>query len=690
MSRNQLDQASSPYLLLHKDNPVHWRSWGPEAFAEAQASNKPILLSIGYTACHWCHVMNHESFKDPETAALMNELFVNIKVDREERPDLDQLYQTAAGQMGHTGGWPLTMFLTPHGEPFLAGGYLPKEERGELPAFKRALQTGADFFRDKPDQVANMNQQVLQSLNSIYARDMRSPQGLPSSTLDSSAIRVGQRFDIFYGGVTGLLKFPSFALTELLWRGYLRSGAAPLQYLVQVTLDGMCLGGIYDHVGGGIARYSVDERWLVPHFEKMLYDNAQFIDILTIVWQGNRNRHFAERVEETIDWLFREMRVGGAFASSLDAESEGREGLYYTWTEAEIDAALSGTFVQKFKEAYHVTRDGNFEGRNILNRLGLPPYPMSDSDEALLKRQRELLLAVRQTRVPPMRDDKVLADCNGLAIAALANAGQAFRRKEWIDAAIAAFDFVVENLTDNGGDRLYHSWRDGERGHMGFADDYAHMARAALALWEATSEERFLTHTARWSNVLFDLFWDNMNGGFYFTAADDEPLMMRTRSAMDNNLPAANGVMVSVMARLYLISGDLGWRDRSNMLVQAFSTEIARNYMGVGTYINGLEVITHSLQIVIIGPRDHTGTHELINAVLGRSLPTKTMMVMEPGQQPSETHPAFGKMMVNGQPTAYICQQMTCGQPITNPVTLSQRLQLPRIVQTIPTPRGNA
>ncbi|HEX3674615.1 MAG TPA: thioredoxin domain-containing protein [Rhizomicrobium sp.] len=688
MSRNQLDKETSPYLLLHKDNPVHWRAWGPEALAEARATNKPILLSIGYTACHWCHVMNHESFEDPETAALMNDLFVNVKVDREERPDLDQLYQTAASHMGHTGGWPLTMFLTPGGEPFLAGGYLPKEDRGERPAFKRALQTGAEFYREKPDQVAGMNQQVAQSLGSVWHRDMRSPVGLPADSLDQAAIRVGQHFDIFYGGVTGMLKFPSFALCELLWRGYLRTANAPLQHLAQVTLDGMSLGGIYDHVGGGLSRYSVDERWLVPHFEKMLCDNAQFIDLFTTVWQGNRNRHFGERVEETIAWLMRDMKVGDAFASSLDAESEGQEGLYYTWTEAEVDAALAGTFTQRFKEAYHVTRQGNFDGRNILNRLGLPAYPMSDADEALLKKQREMLLSVRNTRIAPMRDDKVLADCNGLAIAALAHAGQAFRRVEWTGAAIKAFDFVVENLGE--GDRLVHSWRNGQRGHMGFADDYAHMARAALALLEATGDSRYLKHATAWANVLADLFWDNVNGGFYYTAADDEPLMLRSRTAVDQNLPGANGTMVSVIARLYLITGDAAWRDRSNALVQAFSTELARNYMSIGTFINGLEVITHSLQIVIIGPREHTGTHELIAAVQGRSLPTKTLMVIEPGVHLPQSHPAFGKTMVKGVPTAYICQHMSCGAPLTNPVTLSQKLQLPAIAQPIPAPRGNA
>jgi uncharacterized protein YyaL (SSP411 family) len=688
MSRNLLDQETSPYLLLHKDNPVHWRPWGPDALAEARASNKPILLSVGYTACHWCHVMNHESFEDAETAALMNELFVNIKVDREERPDIDQLYQTAATHMGSTGGWPLTMFLTPTAEPFLAGGYLPIEDRGDLPGFKRALKAGADLYRDKPDQVAGMNQQVIQSLASVWSRDMHSPVGLPSTTLDSAAIRIGQRFDIFYGGVTGLMKFPSFALVELLWRGYLRSGSPPLQHLVQASLDGMCLGGVYDHIGGGISRYSVDERWMVPHFEKMLYDNAQLIDLLTIVWQGNRNRHFGERVEETIAWLLRDMMVGDAFASSFDAESQGQEGLYYTWTEAEIEEALKGTFVQRFKDAYHVTAEGNFNGRNVLHRLGPPIYPMPDADETLLRKQRGMVLAARAKRVPPMRDDKVMADGNGLAIAALAQAGQAFRKSQWTDVAVKAFDFIVANLGE--GDRLYHSWRDGKRGHMGFSDDYAHMARAALTLWEATGEARYLERAKAWSNVLNAMFWDMQNGGFFTTAADDEPLMLRARSAVDQAQPCANGTMVHVLARLYLITGDPAWRERSNALVQAFSTEIARNYMGIGTYINGLEVITHSLQIVIIGPRDSTATHELVGAVLGRSLPTKTLIIIEPGQHLPDSHPAYGKTMQNGQPTAYICQHMSCGAPITSAATLSQKLQLPTPVKVMPPPMGNA
>ncbi|HXL99403.1 MAG TPA: thioredoxin domain-containing protein [Rhizomicrobium sp.] len=688
MSRNLLDQETSPYLLLHKDNPVHWRPWGADALAEAEQSNKPILLSIGYTACHWCHVMNHESFADPETAALMNELFVNIKVDREERPDLDQLYQTASNQMGHTGGWPLTMFLTPRGEPYIAAGYLSRGDRQGTPDFKRALQQAAQIYRDEPERVGAVNQTVAQSLTKLWGRNLSLPPEMPVISLDFAAMRIGQRFDVFHGGVTGALKFPSFALVEVLWHGFLRTAVPPFLQLVQASADAMSLGGIYDHIGGGISRYTTDENWLVPHFEKMLYDNAQYIHLLTLLWQGNRNPLYAERVEETVNWLLREMAVEGGFASSLDAESEGQEGLYYTWTEAEIDAALAGTFTQRFKQAYHVTREGNFHGRNILHRLGQSPYPLPQADEALLKNQRARLLAARAGRTLPLRDDKVLADCNGLVIAALANAGFAFRKTQWIQTAIKAFDFVVATLGQ--GDRLHHSWRAGKVQHMGFSDDYAHMARAALALFEVTGEKRFLTHARGWAHVLGEHFWDSQNGGYFYTSDDDEMLMLRARTVIDQSIPSANATMIGVLARLYFMTGENAYRERSNALIQAFSGEMVQNFMAMGSFFNELEVVMHGLQIVIVGPRDNTATLELVAAVAGRSLPTRALIVLEPGETLPEGHPAFGKTMQDGRPTAYICQRMTCSVPITNPVTLSQNLQLPRVAQPMPAPVGNA
>ena len=674
MSQNLLASETSPYLLLHKDNPVHWRSWGPEAFAEAEAANKPMLLSIGYTACHWCHVMNHESFADPDTAALMNELFVNIKVDREERPDVDQIYQAAANAMGQTGGWPLTMFLTPKGVPFFASTYSPKEERMGMPAFKTVLSQVSKLYREQPDPVAQNADRVMQHLNTLFNRDLSGP--LDGSVLDAAAIRIGQRFDIFFGGPVGTMKFPSVTQLEVLWRAFLRSGWGQFLQLVSTALDNMLLGGLYDHVGGGFARYCTDERWLVPHFEKMLYDNAMLIDLMVYVWQFNRNSLCKSRIEETISFLLRDMRVEDAFASSLDADSEGEEGKYYVWTEAEIDAALAGTFVQKFKAAYNVRRDGTFQGKNILQRLGSPaPFPQPDADEALLKKQRELLLAARQKRVPPLRDDKVLADWNGLAIAALANAGAVFGNTEWSTAAIKAFDFVTRALAE--GDRLYHSWHRGKRGKQAFADDYAHMIRAALTLWEVVGDKIYLDWARRWTRTMNEHFWDSDRGGYFFTSDDSDALIVRTRMLFDQPVASANSVMIAQLARLYQATTGTDFATRADALLKAFAGEAGRAFPSAGGYFNAAEIAFMALQIVVIGPNTHPKTHELASAVLGRSLPNRLLIVVDPNETLPQGHPAHGKTMQNGQPAAYICQRGTCSAPITNPVTLSQALQLP-------------
>jgi len=673
MSENLLGRETSPYLLLHKDNPVHWRPWGPEALAEAEAANKPILLSIGYTACHWCHVMNEESFNDPETAALMNEHFINIKVDREERPDVDQLYQAAANALGHSGGWPLTMFLTPQGDPFAPGAYFPKEERFGQKAFKQVLPEIARAFQEQQDPIANTAARVHQAFANLWARDLRG--NLDGGTLDQCAVRIAQRFDIFYGGLTGAPKFPNAGLVELIFRAHLRTGVPQFLQLALTTLEHMALGGLYDHIGGGFARYATDQHWMVPHFEKMLYDNAQLIDLFTLAWQHNRSATYRDRIEGSVNWLLREMMVEQAFASSLDADQDGEEGKYYLWTEAEIDAVLMGTFAQRFKEAYGVRRDGNFQGRNILQRIG-NPYPLPEADEALLKKQRELLLAARLKRPTPLRDDKVLADWNGMAIAALANAGMVFRKASWTAAAIRAFAFIETALGD--GDRLYHSWRSGTRQHTGFADDYAQMTRAALALWEATSDRRYLERAQAWVRILNEHFWDAQIGGYFYTSDDSDPLIVRSRVVFDQSTPAPNGAMVGVLARLYLITADPTYRDSSNALIASFASEVNRAFLSMGSYLNGLDLMMAGMQIVIVGQLDNPKTHELANAVLGRALPNRTLTVVDPRQSLPPGHPAAGKTMQNGQPTAYVCQRQTCSAPISNPVTLSQVLQLPQ------------
>src|SRR5690606_31166495 len=449
--------ATSPYLLQHADNPVHWQPWDEEALAAAKAQDKPILLSIGYAACHWCHVMAHESLENPAIAGLMNEHFVNIKVDREERPDLDQLYQHALALLGQQGGWPLTMFLTPDGEPFWGGTYFPPEARYGRPGFAEVLETVARIWREDRERVTSNTTALKDALTRLATP--ADPAELTPAFVAETARRLVQAFDTIHGGFAGAPKFPQAPLLHFLWRQALASTDQAIRQAVLHTLANICQGGIYDHLGGGVARFSCDGLWLVPHFEKMLYDNAQLIALLSDTWADTQNPLFAARVRESIGWLEREMLVGDAFASSLDADSEGEEGKFYVWDAAEIDRPLGGD-ARAFRLAYGVTDAGNWEGKTILNRLHQltlgPP-----EEEARLRASADVLLAAREQRVRPGRDDKVLADWNGLTIGALARASAVFDRPEWLERAEAAFDFVCAHMTD--GDRLAHSWRAGRR-----------------------------------------------------------------------------------------------------------------------------------------------------------------------------------------------------------------------------------
>ncbi|HZJ12955.1 MAG TPA: thioredoxin domain-containing protein, partial [Methyloceanibacter sp.] len=515
---NQLGAETSPYLLQHKDNPVHWRPWGAAALKEAKAANKPILLSVGYAACHWCHVMAHESFEDAETATVMNELFVNIKVDREERPDVDAIYMNALHQLGEQGGWPLTMFLTPDGEPFWGGTYFPPENRYGRPAFVSVLNTIARVYRDEHDKVRNNADAITARLKPQHVEGADAE--LNDVTLSTLARRFLQAVDPTQGGLRGAPKFPQTQFFEFLWRAGLRYGLPNPIEAVTLTLTHIAQGGIYDHLGGGYSRYSVDERWLVPHFEKMLYDNALLVDMMTEAWREQKTPLFAHRIEETIGWLLREMVTeGGAFAASLDADSEGEEGKFYVWSHDEIRDVLGADAFALFAQVYDVTPDANFEGHTILNRLNAIEL-RDDETEARLGEMRAKLLARRAGRVRPGFDDKVLTDWNGLMIAALANASQAFDRPEWIEAAQLAFTFIRTQMTKNG--RLFHASRAGagEAKAPATASDYANMIRAALALANAAGRRDYVEQALAWTEVLDTHYWAADLGG-YFLAADD-------------------------------------------------------------------------------------------------------------------------------------------------------------------------
>ncbi len=489
---NALAAATSPYLLQHQDNPVEWREWNEATLALARSLNRPILLSVGYAACHWCHVMAHESFENAATAAVMNRLFVNIKVDREERPDLDTVYQQALAVMGQQGGWPLTMFLTPSGEPFWGGTYFPTEPSYGRPGFVQVLEQVAELWRGGNERIASNRKAIGQALTRLASPEPGQP--LPAETGLAVARQMAERFDTIHGGLMGAPKFPQAPILRLIWEEARRSGDRTLRHRVLHTLARICQGGIYDHLGGGFARYSVDAYWLVPHFEKMLYDNAQLLELLASAHAATGDALFAARAEETVAWLQREMLVEGAFASALDADSEGEEGRFYVWDAVEIDQLL-GSDAPIFRLAYGVTDTGNWEGHNVLNRLhehGLP----AEGDVAVLTRCRETLLAARELRIRPGRDDKVLADWNGLMIAALARASGQLGQPDWLGLAEDAFASVLRHMSE--GDRLFHSWRAGRRLPMAFLDDYAQMSRAALALFQQTGNPGYLDHARAW------------------------------------------------------------------------------------------------------------------------------------------------------------------------------------------------
>ncbi len=666
-----LSKATSPFLLQHRDNPVQWRVWGDAALAEAKKQDKPILLLLGAAASPACEQMNRESFSDAETAKLINDNYIPVISDRDERPDLDLLFQGAAGAMGHPGGWPVNMFLTPEGVPFWAAGYLARDDKPEQPSFKRVLTETADLYKTNKAKVAETTTAIRTAVDNHYNRDMSVLD--ENMNLDLAALRIAQRYDIFFGGMHGPMKFLNPLMIEVMWRAFLRTGTPQFSQLVFTTLDGILFGGVYDHVGGGFFRHATDERWLEPFFQKQLYDSAQMLEICTAAWQFNRNELCRQRVSETVGWMLRDMMSGAAFAATQFAETGEDEGKYYLWSEAEIDAALVGTFSARFKQVYGVTRDGNFRGKNLLRRLG-NAAPASEADEVLLARQRDMLLAARAKRKAPARDDRVLADINGLAIAALARAGMALEKPEWIEAATAAFDEVVKLLGD--GDKLAHV-----AGSPGFADDYAHMARAALQLFEVTGEARFVEAAKGWTKVLNESFWNTERGGYAFTPADGEALFVRPRMLFENPTPPANGVMLVVLTRLALITGDIAYMDRASQLGMTFGDEANRVLNGSGSYLNGFEVLANALVIVIVGHKGNAKTQELVRAYWGKPVPNGLLVQIEPGDELPEGHPARGQGMQNSLPTAYICQRGNCSAPFTSADDLARVLTLPMQLQ---------
>ena len=664
---NRLAGETSPYLLQHKHNPVDWWPWGPQALAEAKRSNRPILLSVGYAACHWCHVMAHESFEDEATAKVMNELFVNIKVDREERPDIDQIYMSALHLLGEHGGWPLTMFLTPAGEPFWGGTYFPNESRYGKPSFVDVLHNVARIFRDDPKSIEQNRRALMERL----AQSAR-PKGMVVvgiAELDAAAQQLTGLIDPHHGGTKGAPKFPQPMLLEFLWRAGQRSGQARYFNAVELTLEHICEGGIYDHLGGGFSRYSTDERWLVPHFEKMLYDNAQLLELLGLAYLRSGKDLFRQRARETVVWLEREMTTPqGAFCASLDADSEGEEGKFYVWSLNEIQELL-GPDASVFAAQYDVTQEGNFEGHNILNRLAR--LPASAATPEMPPQQRTKLMAARDKRVRPGLDDKVLADWNGLMIAGLVHASLAFGEPRWLELATRAFEWIASTMSqddgpgDRHGHRLGHSWREGRLLIPGLASDHANMIRAALALHEATGKSDYLKHAIAWQETLDRHYANRITGGYFLTAADAEGLVIRPDSTADEATPNSNSIAAQNLVRLALVTGQDTWRTQVDRLFDGILPLAADNlYMHLALF-NALDLRLRGAEIVVTG--SDAQADALAQAALKLPYVDRILLRARTADALPQAHPAQEKIKAATSSAAFVCVGERCSLPVTEP-----------------------
>jgi len=665
---NRLARETSPYLLQHKDNPVDWYPWGEEALARARAEDKPVLLSVGYSACHWCHVMEHESFEDPDIAALMNRHFVCIKVDREERPDVDQIYMQAVQSMTGHGGWPLTCFLTPEGAPFYGGTYFPPTERHGLPAFPRLLQALADAWANRRGEVTESSRQIRETL--AQGERLRASTTLLTDEILFGAFQaVSAQFDERDGGLGGAPKFPQPMLWEFVLRFARRSDNARARQMAHTTLSTMARGGMYDQVGGGFHRYAVDAQWLVPHFEKMLYDNAQLASLYLHGWLAFGDPECRRVCEETLDYLLREMAdPAGGFYSATDADSEGHEGKFFVWTPEELRAVLGPADAEWAGRYWGVDRGANFEGQSILWVPGEP-------DAARVAPLRAKLYEARRRRVPPGLDDKVLAAWNGLACRALAEAGRALGRADYVAAAVRNADFLLRELRGNG--RLLRTWKAGQAKLKGYLEDHAMVAAALLEVYEATFERRWLDAARGLADELLRLFWDEKLEGFWDTGSDHEPLIVRPRNLFDNAVPCGSSVAIETLLRLAVLTGERRYETLAMGALRPMADLMTRHATGFGRFLCALDFhLGPVVEVALVAPRAGDGLEPLVAEVFGRFLPNRVVAGMVAGDAAAAAGVPLlqGRSAVDGRATAYVCRDYACELPVTDRAALARQL----------------
>ncbi len=676
---NRLINETSPYLLQHANNPVDWYSWGEEALSKAQAEDKPILLSIGYSACHWCHVMERESFENEDIAAIMNEHFVNIKVDREERPDLDAVYMEAVQMLTGSGGWPMTVFLTPDGKPFYGGTYFPPVDRHNMPGFPRLLESAAGAYRTNRDEINRVTGQLTEQMGRT-GQMPRSDALLGVDILHRAYSTLAANFDYQNGGVGNAPKFPQAMTLEVFLRYYAHGYNDRALDMLDLTLEKMARGGIYDQIAGGFHRYSTDSFWLVPHFEKMLYDNALLARLYLNAHQATGRGLYRRITEETLDYVLREMTgPHGGFYSATDADSEGEEGKYFVWSPDEIEQVLGDEEAGLFGRFFGVTQRGNFEGKNILN-IGKTATDCSTENGIelahlidVVQRGKTALRLVREQRVPPLLDDKVLASWNGLMLRAFAEAGAALGRQDYIEAGIKNATFLTTTMMPGG--KLLRTYREGEAKLPGFLEDYAFVADGLLALYESTFNPRWLDTALAMADAMIDLFWDEAAGAFYDTGRDHEELVVRPRDVFDNAQPCGGSVATDLLLRLAVIAGNDEYSRKAVPPMRALSELMSRAPAGTGRWLAALDFyVSTPKEIAIVGPREDAATARLLDEVFGRYLANR-VVVWAPGEGQGAAGPLLeGRGMIGGAPTAYVCENYACQLPVTDPEALAAQL----------------
>ena len=650
---NKLIDETSPYLLQHANNPVDWNPWGGEALELAKTQDKPILLSIGYSACHWCHVMEHESFENPAIAKLMNDNFINIKVDREERPDLDQIYMNAVQIMTGSGGWPLTLFLLPSTEPFYGGTYFPPDDRYGRPGFPRLLEAIAEAYRQRRDELKSNAQTLLQHLNQP-PRDLGMSAEIGPPLLDQAARSLGSKFDPREGGFGGAPKFPPSMTIDFLMRYHHRSHDAQALHMATLTLDKMAHGGMYDQVGGGFHRYSVDDRWLVPHFEKMLYDNALLARAYLDAYRLTKKPLYRRIAEEILDFVVTEMRApDGGFYSSQDADSEGVEGKFYVWQRDEF-LEIAGGDGELLANYFDVTAHGNWEDRNILH----VPRPEDDNEDLQSRIQiaRRKLYDAREKRVHPGRDEKILTDWNGLMLRAFAEAAAFLGRDDYRQVAEANAEFILGSLWD--GERLLHAFKDGRARFNAYLDDYANFADGLLSLYQLTFDKKWLDQSAALVELITARFWDRERGGFYFTADGHEALISRTKDSFDNAQPSGNSTAADVLTRLAALLERRDYREKAETLLNLNANLVIQFPSGFGRLLAAMDFHIGPSQEVAIAGEPGVFASEFRKHYLPRTI----IAAGESGSMPL----LRDRPRIDGKPTAYICENFACKQPVTD------------------------